>query len=119
MVAAIPKRSPGKAGNESREAEAPASKRQRRRWVSSLYELACKQKGAVSMCELLDLYWDRGKNAGNVESRVSMLVSYLQNSNDNPEALANTFKLLGATPAEISEAKRIYNESKKETITPV
>ena len=32
---------------------------------------------------------------------------------------ANTFKFLGATPAEISEAKRIYNESKKETITPV
>lgn len=89
------------------------------RFGTLFYELACKQKGAVSMCELLDLYWDRGKNAGNVEGRVSMLVSYLQNSNDNPEALANTFKLLGATPAEISEAKRIYNESKKETITPV
>ena len=62
------------------------------------------------MCELLDLYWDKAKNAGNAEGRsegrVSMLVSYLQNSNDNPEALANTFKLLGATPAEISEAKK-------------
>ena len=89
------------------------------RFGTLFYELACKQKGAVSMCELLDLYWDRGKNAGNVEGRVSMLVSYLQNSSDNPEVLANTFKLLGATPAEISEAKRIYNESKKETITPV
>lgn len=92
-----------------------------------LYELACKQKGAVSMCDLLDLYWDRGKNAGNVEGRIegrsegriSMLVSYLQNSKDTPEVLENTFKLLGATPSEISEARRIYNESKKETITPV
>lgn len=93
------------------------------RFGTLFYELACKQKGAVSMCELLDLYWDKAKNAGNAEGRsegrVSMLVSYLQNSNDNPEALANTFKLLGATPAEISEAKRIYNESKKETITSV
>ena len=35
MVTAIPKRSPGKAGNESREAEASASKRQRRRWECS------------------------------------------------------------------------------------
>ena len=97
------------------------------RFGTLFYEIACKQKGAVSMCELLDLYWNRGKNAGNAEGRiegrsegrVSMLVSYLQNSNDNPEALANTFKLLGATSAEISEAKRIYNESKKETITSV
>ena len=93
------------------------------RFGTLFYELACKQKGAVSMCELLDLYWDKAKNAGNAEGRsegrISMLVSYLQNSNDNPEALANTFKLLGATPAEISEAKRIYNESKKETITSV
>ena len=48
-----------------------------------------------------------------------MLVSYLQNRKDTPEVLENTFKLLGATPSEISEARRIYNESKKETITPV
>ena len=37
------------------------------------------------MCELLNLYWDEGKDEGRNEGRVNMLLSYLKNSpNTNP-----------------------------------
>ena len=42
------------------------------------------------MCELLNLYWDEGKDEGRNEGRVNMLLSYLKNSpNTNPDDSEN------------------------------
>lgn len=59
------------------------------------------------MCELLNLYWDEGKDEGRNEGRVNMLLSYLKNSpNTNPDDSEKTFKLLGATQKEMRLLKQ-------------
>ena len=81
------------------------------RFGTLIYNLAAEQEGAVSMCELLNLYWDEGKNEG----RVNMLLSYLKNNpNTNPDDSEKTFKLLGATQKEIAKAKELFSLSQKE-----
>lgn len=68
------------------------------------------------MCELLNLYWDEGKDEGRNEGRVNMLLSYLKNSpNTNPDDSEKTFKLLGATQKEIAKAKELFSLSQKES----
>ena len=77
------------------------------RFGTLIYNLAAEQEGAVSMCELLDLYWDDG--------RVNMLLSYMKNNpNTNPDDSEKTFKLLGATQKEIAKAKELFSLSQKE-----
>lgn len=77
------------------------------RFGTFIEEMACNKKGAVSMCELFDLYENKGKTEG----RVSMLLCYMYNGKTDDADLA----LLGATPEEIAKARELYNQSKQES----
>lgn len=73
------------------------------RFGTSIYEIACKQKGAVSMCELLDLYWDKGKAEGKAEERISMLLCYISKGNSELDAV----NIFGATKEELTKVKEL------------
>lgn len=68
--------------------------------------IACKQKGAVSMCELLDLYWDKGKAEGKAEERISMLLCYISKGNSELDAV----NIFGATKEELSKVKELISK---------
>ena len=51
------------------------------------------------MCELLDLYWDKGK----AEERISMLLCYISKGNSEVDAV----NIFGATKEELSKVKEL------------
>lgn len=59
------------------------------------------------MCELLDLYWDKGKAEGKVEGkaeeRISMLLCYISKGNSELDAV----NIFGATKEELTKVKEL------------
>ena len=68
-------------------------------------EFVSKQKGAISMCELLDLYIDRGKAEGAAETKISILTRYLKR-----HSAADAIEDLGVTQEEILKAQELLKK---------